>query len=51
MPPVAPVSVIQPAFDVANHVQPAPAVTPTLPVAPPEPIDCPVELIEGAHAG
>ena len=48
---MAPVNVIQFAFDVADHVQPAPAVTPTLPVAPPEPTDCPGELSDGAHAG
>jgi hypothetical protein len=50
LPLVAPVRVIQLAFETPDHAQPAPAVTPTLPVAPPEPTDCPVELIEGAHA-
>ncbi len=51
LPLVAPVSVIQPAFETADHVQPVPAVTPTFPVAPLEPTDCPVELIDGAQAG
>ena len=49
LPLVAPVSVIQPAFDTADHVQPVPAVTPTLPVVAPAPTDCPVELIVGAQ--
>ena len=39
LPLVAPVSVIQPAFDTADHVHPDPAVTPTLPVVAPEPTD------------
>ena len=51
VPPVAPVNVIQPAFEVADQVQPVPAVTPTLPVAPAAPTDCPVALSDGAHAG
>ena len=51
LPLVAPVSVIQAAFETADHVQPVPAVTPTFPVAPLEPTDCPVELIDGAQAG
>ena len=48
---MAPVNVIQPAFEVADQAQPAPTVTPTLPVPPPEPNGWPVELIDGAHAG
>jgi hypothetical protein len=50
VPLVAPVSVIQLAFDRADQAQPAPAVTPTLPVVPPEPTDRPVEFSDGAHA-
>ena len=51
VPLVAPVNAIQPAFEVADQVQPDPAVTPTLPVAPAAPTDCPVALSDGAHAG
>ena len=47
VPFVAPVSVTQLAFEAADHVQPVPAVTPTLPVAVPDPTDCPVELSVG----
>lgn len=48
--PLAPlVTVIQLAFETADHVQPEPAVTPTLPVVTPEPTDCPVELMDGAQ--
>ena len=50
--PLAPlVTVIQLAFETAVHVQPAPAVTPTLPVVTPAPTDCPVELMDGAQGG
>ena len=48
--PLAPlVIVIQLAFETAVHVQPVPAVTPTLPVVTPAPTDCPVELMDGAQ--
>ena len=49
VPLVAPVSVTQLAFETADQVQPLPAVTPTLPVAAPDPTDCPVEFKVGAH--
>jgi hypothetical protein len=49
VPLVAPVSVIQLAFETADHVHPVPAVTPTLPVVAAEPTDCPVEVSVGAH--
>src|SRR4029450_2325442 len=49
LPLVAPVSVIHAAFDTADHAQPVPAVTPTLPVVVPDPTDCPVEFSVGAH--
>ena len=39
VPLVAPGNVIQPAFEMADHVQPDPAVTATLPVDAPEPTD------------
>ena len=50
LPLVAPLSVTQPALETADHVHPVPAVTPTLPVAAPEPTDCPVALSEGEQA-
>jgi hypothetical protein len=49
VPLVAPDSVTQPAFETADHVQPDPAVTPTLPVEAPATTDCAVGLIVGAH--
>jgi len=50
VPLVAPVSVNHAAFDTADQVHPVPAVTPTLPVPPPAPTDCPDALRVGAHA-
>jgi hypothetical protein len=49
VPLVAPVSVIHAAFVVADHVQPLPTVTVTLPVAPPEAADTLVGAMPGAH--
>ena len=49
VPLVAPVNVIQGALLVADHVHPAPTVTPTLPVAVPAPTDRFVGEIAGVH--
>ena len=49
-PLVVPVSVIQLAFDTADHVHPVPAVTPTLPVVAAALTERLVALSVGAHA-